>query len=328
MKALNTALKMSCLVSSIILLQSCTGTETSGPIDHDLKITVIEDEDLFGSQQVTLENSLFKAVLRSSGPYHKDWKDGPMYWHNIRSWLFKSHSIDQAKGVGIDCNHFRGNCYKTEMLYDGDDKKAIRMYYHADARYILTEEDIDSTVTQMASEYTIFPNSPVIKVRYITYSKNNGWANAFDIGSPGGLSGKFNAETRVYGQEDWVRELTYHEDPYWQGFMVREDEKHPIDDPEGGSLDYNGHFIMAVGNPENGIGFGRVMPVFKPGRAGGCRIFKLLWDQGFELFPSTGLRYQTERPAHVGYIYLFDKGLDNAITMGTAIADGDMLIGK
>ena len=101
-----------------------------------------------------------------------------------------------------------------------------------------------------------------------------------------------------------------------------------IDDPAGGSLNYHDHFIMAVANPENGIGFGRIMPVYKSGIRGGCRILKLLWDEGFEVFPSTGLQYQTDRPAFVGYIFLFDDGLENAIAMGQAVVDGDMLIEK
>jgi len=325
MKILNAAV-LTVLVVLIIMLQSCTLSGTSGPSDPELKISVTDDPDLFGSKQVTFENSLYRAVLKSNGPYHKDWKDGPMFWHHIRSWALKSNGIDQAKGAGIDCNHFRGNCYKTEMLHDGDDRKSIRMYYHADARYILAEEDIDSSVTQIVSDYTLFPNSPVIKVHYISYMKHNGWANAFDIGSPGGLTGRHKAMTRVYGQENWIHELIYHEETYWRGFTIKPDE--PGEYPDGGPLNYKDHFIMAVGNPENGVGFGRVMPIYKPGKAGGCRIFKLLWDQGFELFPSTGLSNHPDRLPYDGYIFLFNRGLDDAIEMGKAIVDGDMLIGK
>ena len=150
MKTLQTGLL---LVWLLVMVESCTRSEMDGLLDPEMKIAVSQDEDLFGSVQITLENSLYKAVLKSSGPHHKQREDGPMFWHNIRSWVFKSHSIDQAIGVGIDCNHFRGNCYKTEMLQDGDDRKSIRLYYHADARYILAETDIDSSVTRIASEY-------------------------------------------------------------------------------------------------------------------------------------------------------------------------------
>jgi hypothetical protein len=40
------------------------------------------------------------------------------------------------------------------------------------------------------------------------------------------------------------------------------------------------------------------------------------------------MRYQTERPAYDGYIFLFDQNLDNAIEMGKAVVDGNMFTGE
>ncbi len=317
---LKTTIQISCLLVACVGMLSCGKTTTPKSIDAELNISVAEDEDLFGSLQVILENSIYKAVMRSNGPHHKEYKDAPLFWHHIRSFIYKSNGIDQAKGCGIDCNHFRGNCYKTEMVYDGSDKKTIRMYYHSDPRRILSEDDIDSTNLPMISEYTIYANSPIIKVKYVAYKQNNNWGNAFDIGSPGGVTEQFKATTRVFGQEKFTRKLTYHEDAYWQGFQVG--EKDSVDSEDGGALNYKGHFIMAVGNPENGIGFGRVMPIYKSGTSGGVRIFKLLWDQGFETFPATGSNSLADTPSYTGYIFLFDKGVDDAIEIGKKIIDG------
>ena len=40
------------------------------------------------------------------------------------------------------------------------------------------------------------------------------------------------------------------------------------------------------------------------------------------------MMYQTERTLYEGYIFLFDKGLDNAIETGKAIADGHMFVAE
>jgi hypothetical protein len=81
--------------------------------------------------------------------------------------------------------------------------------------------------------------------------------------------------------------------------------------------------IMAVGNPENGRGFGRVMPIFKRGERGGVRIVKLLSGQtfdgqGIETFPKTGQPYA---PAFSGYLFVFQEGLDRAVEGGKALVD-------
>jgi hypothetical protein len=81
---------------------------------------------------------------------------------------------------------------------------------------------------------------------------------------------------------------------------------------------------MAVGNPGNGRGFGRVMPVVESG-SGGARIVKLLFNRGFETFPRTGQGFALP---FTGYLFVFTAGLDNAIQMGQRIAAGDMLIGR
>lgn len=304
-------------------------SEKKEDAEQVFKITSLDDPDLFGSKIVKLENSVFSAEMRLNGPHHteKGYTDGYYYWHNIRNFVFKKHNIDQALGygAGIDCNHFRGNCFKTEMVQDDEEQKTIRLYYHSTPKYILSEADLDTTTSIIVSEYTIYPNSPVIKVKYVNYSENSGWANIFDIGAPGGIKEQYKAKTKVYGQDGLAEGLVYHEEALWQGFEMHE-KGHVEDAPDGGSLSYKDNLIMVVGNPENGIGFGRVMPIFKPDVQGGVQIFKLLWDQGFEVFPSTHYTPKAQQKSFQGYIFLFDGGLDQGIERGKAIADGDLLL--
>ena len=75
---------------------------------------------------------------------------------------------------------------------------------------------------------------------------------------------------------------------------------------------------MAVGNPANGTGFGRVTPIYRENDQGGVRVLKLLWDQGFEPFIATG---QRDKLPFTGYIYVFDQGLEEAIALGKTIVD-------
>jgi hypothetical protein len=82
---------------------------------------------------------------------------------------------------------------------------------------------------------------------------------------------------------------------------------------------------MVVGNPQNGHGFGRVMPVFVPEERGGVRIAKLLFNRGFETVPRTG---QSFAPPFTGYLFLFADRLDEAVHTGQRIVDGERVIGR
>lgn len=270
--------------------------------DSDLKITIEDELTYTQAKKVTLENSIYKAVLRTRERNPNLIKAaGGEYGTAILDWIIKSNNQDQISW-GMNASEHWTHCVEAYLTYDGDDKKIVRLI-HSENDFII--------------DYTIFPNSPVIKIDYINYyNKKHGWFNIVDIGTPGGIKERHKAVTKIYGQERWIHELQYHEESYWNIF--KKDGYN--DDPTAGSLNYKDHLIMVLANPENGVGYGRVMPIYKEGDKGGTRILKLLWDIGFENFAGTG---QSFRPPFSGYIFIFETGLDNAMELGKSIVDGN-----
>ena len=255
--------------------------------------------------RAVLENSVFRAVMRTNAG------GACGVEHAIRDWIIKRVDEDQVDNYIDACAH-RGPMAQATVVHDGTDRKTLRAEFEDCPK--------SSHDNSAVSEYTVFPDSPVIRVDYLRYPSS--WANTVDIGTPGGSrAGRF----RFCGGEEYERDLrgfVGYPDSYWNTF----DGGDYADDPtDGGPLNYNGHMIMAVGNPSNGRGFGRIMPIFKNGVEGGMRIVKLLFSRGFETFPRTGQRFA---PSYTGYLFVFQNGLDDAIRMGQAIVDGDMLIGR
>lgn len=252
--------------------------------------------------RVELENSLFRAVMRTN-------QGGECgIEHAIRDWVIKAAGEDQVDNY-IDACAQRGPMIRAEMVHDGAERKTLRAEY----------EDCPqgSGDNSAIIEYSIFPHSPVIRVDYLKYPSS--WANTVDIGKPGGTQ---KGEFRFFGQQEYaaqVRDIVAYPESYWNTY---DGGGYRDDPPDGGPLNYENHVIMAVGNPENGRGFGRVMPIFARDERGGVRIVKLLSDQGFETFPRTG---QGFAPPFTGYLFVFTEGLDEAVRMGQRIVGGDML---
>ncbi|MBN1670160.1 MAG: fibronectin type III domain-containing protein [Kiritimatiellae bacterium] len=258
-------------------------------------ITIVPDAVHPEYPAVTLENSVYKAVIRT----HDGGSQGVE--HPIRDWIIKSAAEDQVDNY-IDACAQRGPCTSASVSAETADSKTVRLLY-----------------TNAESEYTMFRDSPVIRVRYSTYPAS--WANTVDIGTPGGAG---SGEYRFFGEADYerdVRGFALYPDSYWNTY---DGGAYAGDPPAGGALNLNNHMIMAVGNPANGRGFGRVMPIFENNVRGGVRIVKLLSRRGFETFPRTGQSYA---PAYTGYLYVFTNGLDHAVAMGQAILNGEMLVG-
>lgn len=251
--------------------------------------------------EVTFENSVYKAVIRENA-------GGTCgHEHAIRDWITKSDNIDQV-GNYIDACAQRGPLKKATVLCDTADSIKFRMEFR----------NCTDTLISAISEYTVYPGSPVIKIDYVKYTN---WANTVDIGTPGGTNVRSSLETKIFGQDSYSRNLQYHPGSYWNTYDGGDYKNDPVD---GGSLNYNGYMIMAVGNTITGAGYGRIMPVIAY-KVGGIKIVKLLWNQGFETFPATG---QTVRLPFTGYLYVFDSGLDSAIEMGKMIADGNYFINQ
>lgn len=273
-------------------------------------ITVGPDQEIPQCPRIVLGNSVFHAVIR---PYLMD---KHKVEQSIQVWTLKRANVQQA-GAGkhryIDASAHRGPILKAEVTYDGPDRKTVRTWWR---------QKMGDRVS-VIEDYTIYRDSPVIRLDYIRYGEGyGGWFNTVDIGAPGGLGDRHQARTILAGMDAYRPELVYHEESYWnihdEGF-----EDHPRD---GGPLNVNGQIVMAVVNEKTGAGFGRVMPIWQDdGDRGGVRAVKLLWDQGFETFPGAG-GSDPARPV-TGYLYCFDGGAQQALEMGRAIANGDMLIG-
>jgi hypothetical protein len=252
--------------------------------DANLRITVGTDPAFPSSPQVTIENSLIKAVIRVN-PGGLEGTE-----HAIRDFIVKSNGQDLVNYY-IDACAQRPAMDKATIVYNGSDRKTVRCEYLSSSRTGIIE-------------YTIYPNKPFIKIDYIRYDYG-GWANIVE---------RFNTGThKIYGQSTYGP-LVYYPDSYWNTYDVSEYPNHPKD---GGALNYKGNFIVTKGET-NGKVFGRTIPVYNNNVNGGARILKLLGD-GYELFPSTG---QTYRPAFTSYIFAGESGLDNAINIGKQIIDG------
>ena len=291
------------LISTIFIYDCKDQSHDPASNSPDLQISIGTDPDFPGQSEVIMENAIYKAVFRVNKEQSGELE------HAIRDWIIKSIDQDQVEAF-IDACAQRPVCKGARVTFDGKDKKTIRLLFGED---------------EFITDYSIFANSPVIQIDYIKYdNKENGWCNTVDIGTPGGITERNKATTRLFGQESFIRPLQYHEDSYWNVF----DGGEYADDPaDAGSLNYKGHMIMAVGNPGNGAGFARVMPIYSKGVQGGPMIIKLLWDVGFETFPAVG-KQQAFRPSFTGYIFVFDDGMDKAIEMGKQIVEGDMLVSK
>jgi len=261
-------------------------------------------KDSVDAVMVVLENNLYRAVLRTRR--RANWlipAAGGRFDTAIMDWIIKSAQEDQASW-GLNGSEHWTHARDAFLIYNSPAKKIVRLIQGENCGLI---------------DYTIYAGSPVIRIDYIHYGNNkNHWFNIVDIGTPGGLKERHQATTRIFGQEQWIRKLQYHEDSYWNIF--RRDKYN--DDPSAGSLNYKDHLIMVLANPANGRGFGRVIPLFQDGNRGGTMVLKLLWDIGFENFAGTGQMYQ---PPFVSYLFVFEKGLDQALQLGKKIVDGTFL---
>jgi len=279
----------------------CAGQGEAARSESPLAITVGEAG---GWPEVRLENDVYRAVIRlnpGGGEYGNE--------HAIRDWVIKSADRDIVSAF-IDACAQRPPLVRAQTLGGDANHRSVRLFYAA-------EKDAEPVAVLV---YTIFANSPVIRVDYEKYPSWTNTVDITDIGESRDGRPARAAQTRVHGQQDFQRQygrgIVFHEESYWNTYDEEYAETDPVD---GGPLSYRGHLIMVVGEPESGTGFGRVMPV-KTAGAGGVKILKLLWNRGFECFPATG---QDEREPFTGYIYCFTGGLEKGMEMGKRIVDGD-----
>lgn len=311
-----------------LLVISCSTSQ-----DAQLSITISQDPwyDTSGGVPrpvISLENSAFKGVIATKAGGTCGIESG------LLEWTQKSTGTNQVpKGGIIDANYMRGPVGSAEITVSSQRMKRVVLEYEDLPDQAGSGKETDN---HAVLAYTIFPNSPVIKIEYLDRTPMPD--PIVDLGAPGGarrIGGSFseNASTRVYGQHEYHGgELICHPKTYWTNVDDDPRAAWGAGPSDGGPINYHGHIIVAVASKETGEGYGRVVPVHMQGRQGGARHLKLLWNTGIEIYtkPWTDSEYgqsnveQTYNPPYTAYVYCFDAGLDRAIEMGKAIADGDL----
>lgn len=259
-------------------------------VDPELKIELDPTR-----QYAELENS----VLRVRYERYTDQNDGSEQF-TIREFRLKRVDLDQAGPGYLDAGYNRAALTSAEVVYDGEDRKTLRLEW-------TSKPDVGLPPNQkLISEISIFPNSPFIKIDYIDID----WAVVIvDLGRPGGVA---NGQHAAYGGDSWVRGYVAAPDTYYS--RVPADG---LNDPaDGGSLNYNDHFILAAYNPANNVGYGRTMPIAD------TRAIKLLFSanarQGFEWFPP---QPPDDNIPYTSFIFAATGGPDELIALGKTLVD-------
>ena len=269
--------------------------DNGGSTDPQLRAEIGPDQSY-----VILENS---QIYVKYAPYYTN--------HNefaIKEFRIKSAANENQVGIGLykylDADSGRGALFSASIVYSGTDRKTVRLIW---------VDEFNDPTKKITQEVTIFGNSRYLK---INYSDVQYGINVVDLGTPGGTT----AGTHVaYGHSGWNRGYITFQDPSYFGSYYNRYPPDGVNDPtDGGSLNYNGNFIVGVYNSSNGRGFARVMPVAD------ISIIKLLLypstRRGLELFPHPFL--QTHLP-FTGYLYVVTGGESEILSVGKQLADGN-----
>lgn len=232
--------------------------------------------DSGGHLEVTLQNSkiLARYAIGPGGRKGREWA--------IRDFVIKGAGEDQA-GKYIDACASRGFLERAWVKRDDADVKTVRLRF-------------DDGNCQ---DVSIFRDRLFLRIDYVKYG-----VNIVDIGSPGGGEGRYV----FHGADGWKRGYEALPKSYYNRYSP--DGYRDVRD--GGSLSYNGWFIMGVYNEASGRGFGRIAPVEH------INIIKLLLNRGFELFAHLGGGH---RP-YTGYLFAVTGGAEGVIPLGRRLADG------
>ncbi len=213
-------------------------------------------KDADGRFYAVLENSRIRVRYAYSHLVNPD-----RHETYIREFIIKSAPEENNAADRIDAAAWRSVLTKAEVIADGKDVKTVRL------------EWAPMKGPAPVEEISIYPDEAFLRIDYHAF-----FVNVVDIGSPGG------AKKGTYYIHGWTKpELPLYEDClYWRSVGVVGCKDQHIKDGIGldaGPLAYHGAFILGIYNPENGRGYGRVMPVES------TDALKLLFRQGFEIFP-------------------------------------------
>lgn len=255
--------------------------------DPDFNVVLASD-----NSSLVLENSQIRVEYEPFSAGHNQFA--------IRKFYVKDAGNQEQVGTGthqyIDSDAGRGTLKSATILYDGADRKTVRLEWYENG-------NINRTIVH---EVSIYPNTPFIQIDYVNLRYG---INIVDLARPGGTS---NGTHFAYGADSWLRGYDAYPSSYYNRYP-----NDGINDPaNGGSLNYNGHFLLGVYNPDNNVGFGRVMPVAD------TDIVKLLLGnnqrRGLELFPYPF--YKSHTP-FTGYIFAITNGEADVLDIGQQLAD-------
>ena len=224
----------------------------------------------------------------------------------IREFRIKSAGNEDQVGTGtryMDAGAGKWSLVSASIVDNGTAKKTVRLVWYGKN---------NDPARKITHEVSIFPNSRYLKIDYLNVQYG---INIVDNAVPGGTSaGKHVA----YGHSGWLRDYITHHSSVAKGSYYNRYPADGVNDPaNGGSLNYNGNFIVGVYNPDNGRGFARTMPV------SAISILKLLFEpnqrRGLEMFPYPFLK---AHPPFTGYLFVVTGGESEILSAGKALANG------
>lgn len=279
--------------------QSLPKAQVPGPWG---RVSVGKDAD--GHWEALLENSRIRVhyqwgiVMTGEG---EDREAQPQTY--IREFVLKA--ADESQGHWLDSAAHRTVLTDASVVRDEAQVKTVRLEW----------ETVHGFQGPAVSEVSIFPDQPYLRIDYL----QAGFPHICDLGHPGGAT---KGTYAIYGAEEWqtVRreidnpELRDHRNEHHQ---LTDDlfpiYPNPLIDKGWGPtpMDYKGWYALGVYNPENGGGFGRVVP------ADVMTYMKLLWGRGLEFFPY----WRGQWRPYTAYLFAVDGGREEILTLGKSIAD-------
>jgi hypothetical protein len=235
---------------------------------------------------VILENSLIAVRYEPFTAGHDQFA--------IKQFNIKSQGDQNQVGIGtyqfLEADTGRGTLSSAQLVLDDLARKTIRLEWNQE----------NNPLGKIIHEISIYPYSRFIQVDYIDVLVG---INIVDIGIPGGSA---NGEHYAYGGDSWIRGyVTVEYTPTVGSYYNRYPGDGIFDPTDGGSLNCNGNFVFGV-FAQNGVGFGRVMPVAD------ISIVKLLSSdtarRGFEMFPYP---FFLPHQPFTGYLFAITDGAND-----------------
>ncbi len=280
------------------LTVSAGKTETA-PADSWGQVRI---EGTISGKNVVLENSRLRIRYSTTQTANPETAITELLNKAVRENQAGKHIDEMARDWGRDRGLLSSG---TSIVYDGVDKKTVHL-----------EWDDGASI----EEITLYPDQPFVRIDYL-----NTYANICDIGNPGGTErGRF----AIYGAKAWQEKRKKRlADPAFRNsdhpHHVLTDSlyptyPHPILGDWGipaaeNPMNYKGWYIFGVYNPENGHGYGRVIP------ADAVDHIKLLSKNGFEQFPFW-FDKQRKRP-FANYLFVVSKGEREIFALGKEIVE-------